>query len=145
MIDAFRAVMDARTEAWRPALTDADLAVRAFAETHVFGEFGFANRAQSVYLAAGMGDAGIRAVYVLLTNADCPLLHAFDSRDLYVRLVPYFRAEFRAASPWSIGWQYLARAMPVFLALGLRRMLAPKRGGFSRRTKSSVPSSARFD
>ena len=145
MLDACQRIMAARTEAWRPALTDADPVVRVFAETHVFGEFGFANRTQSVYLAAGMGDAGIRAVYALLMNADCPLLHAFDSRELYVSLMPFFAAEFRAAPPWSIGWQHLARAMPVFLTLGLRRMLAPKRGGFSRRTESSVPSSARFD
>jgi hypothetical protein len=137
--------MAARTEAWRPALTDADPAVREFAEEHVFGEFGFAIRAQSVYLAAGMGDSGARAVYALLTNSDCPLLHAFDSRALYVALMPYFAAEFRAAPPWAIGWQHLARAMPVFLTLGAQRMLAPKRGGFSRRTGPSVPSSARFD
>lgn len=115
--------MRARTAAWTSALTDADPAVRAFAETHVFGEFGFANRAQSMYLAAGCGESGIRAVYELLTRADCPLLHAFDSRDLYVRLMPYFAAEFRAVPPWSLGWRHLARAMPKFLVLGFQRMI----------------------
>jgi hypothetical protein len=133
-----------RAEAWQAALTDTDPAVREFAEVHIFGEFGFSNRARSVYLAAGMGDSGMRAVYALLTRADCPLLHAFDSRELYMQLLPYFRAEFRAAPFFSPGWQYLVVAMPRFMRSGFARMFR-KRGGFAPRNGVSVPHSARFD
>jgi hypothetical protein len=145
MTDEFQRIMSARSDAWRPALTDPNPSVREFAETHVFGEFGFAARAQSVYLAAGMGDAGIREVYALLTQPDCPLLHAFESHTLYMALLPYFAAEFRAAPPWSLGWSHMMRAMPSFMAHGMRRMLGRKTGGFTPRSESSIPSAARFD
>lgn len=144
-MDQFETIMDARANAWRPALSDTNPAVRAFAETHVFGEFGFAARAHSRYLEAGCGDAGIQAVYALLMQNDCPLLHAFDSRELYAALMPYFVAEFCAAPPWSLGWQHLVRVMPKFMVLGMRRMIAPRSGGFSRRNKTSSPHTAKFD
>lgn len=144
-MDKFQQIMQARTNAWRPALVDKDPAVRAFAETHVFGEFGFAACAQSAYLTAGGGDVGIQVVYALLTQEDCPLLHAFDSRALYVALMPYFAAEFRAVPPWSLGWQHLVRAMPKFVALGMQRLIAPHNGSFSRRSGPSAPRAAKFE
>jgi hypothetical protein len=144
-MDEFQQVMAARADAWRHALTDKNPEVRAFAETHVFGDFGFANRAQSVYLAAGCGDAGIRAVYALLLQADCPLLHAFDSWALYRALAPYFAAEFRATGLFALGWQELAKVTPRFLVMGFSRLMRARVGGFTPRTGPADPGSAKFD